>query len=322
MKYVEIIANNGSAHTIKAIAEKAKAHSSHFGAMDEGGMQQIRLVVPDHKLQWVLDALQTSLGAQPTASVVVLGVETSLTSSSDETNLTERTSNSTREYLLNELGKNSILDVNYLVLILLSTVVAGVGLIENNVAVIIGAMVIAPLLSPNLALSLGTALGDWELVKQSVRTLGVGILVSVSLSILLGMYWPSEFNSHELLVRTESNFASVFLALASGAAAALSLSSGMASVLVGVMVAVALLPPAATAGIYLGSGRVDLAGNAGLLLAINIVSVNLAAKVVFLLKGVSPRKTHDKLKARKATAVYVLGWIIILIGLMAIISLR
>ena len=213
MKYVEIIANNGSAHTIKAIADKAKAHSSHFGAMDEGGMQQIRLVVPDHKLQWVLDALQTTLGAQPTASVVVLGVETSLTSSSDETNLTERTSNSTREYLLNELGKNSILDVNYLVLILLSTVVAGVGLIENNVAVIIGAMVIAPLLSPNLALSLGTALGDWELVKQSVRTLGVGILVSVSLSILLGMYWPSEFNSHELLVRTESNFASVFLSL-------------------------------------------------------------------------------------------------------------
>jgi len=115
---------------------------------------------------------------------------------------------------------------------------------------------------------------------------------------------------------------SIALALASGAAAALSLSTGLSSILVGVMVAVALLPPAATLGLMLGQGHTQLAIGAGLLLAVNVVCVNLASKLVFIAKGINPRTWLEKEKAKRAMVVYVLGWITTLIVLMVIIYVR
>jgi uncharacterized hydrophobic protein (TIGR00341 family) len=206
--------------------------------------------------------------------------------------------------------------------VFLSTIVAAIGLIENNVAVVIGAMVIAPLLGPNIALSLGTTLGDLNLMKKSIQTLLTGIFFSIFLSILFGVFWPSDFTSHELMSRTDMTLSAAFLALASGAAAALSLTTGLSGVLVGVMVAVALLPPATTAGIMLGSGNIELATGAGLLLAINVVCLNLASKIVFLLKGIHPRTWVEKEQAKLAMFSYILGWIVSLFALIFLMYLR
>jgi uncharacterized membrane protein len=112
---------------------------------------------------------------------------------------------------------------------------------------------------------------------------------------------------------------SLALALASGAAAALSLTSGLPSVLVGVMVAVALLPPAATVGLTLGHGETEHALGAALLLAANIVSVNLAAKLVFLVKGIRPRTWAEKAKAKRAMTIYIMVWVVTLVLLSAVI---
>ena len=196
------------------------------------------------------------------------------------------------------------------------------GLIKDNVAVIIGAMVIAPLLGPNLALGLGTALGDISLMVKSIFTTLVGIAIAVSMSIVIGYLWPTDTFSNELISRTEVGLDSIALALASGAAAALSLTTGLSSVLVGVMVAVALLPPAATVGIMLGYGNIHFAVGAALLLAINIVCVNLACNVVFLIKGISPRKWWKKGKAKKEMKVYVLMWVVTLLILILIMYVR
>ena len=130
------------------------------------------------------------------------------------------------------------------------------------------------------------------------------------------------FTSPELLSRTDAGLESIALAFASGAAAALSLSTGLPSVLVGVMVAVALLPPAATFGLMLGHGRFDLAVGAALLLAVNIVSVNLSCKLVFLVKGIQPRTWWEKETAKKAMRNYIFVWIITLLLLAAVISIR
>jgi len=111
-------------------------------------------------------------------------------------------------------------------------------------------------------------------------------------------------------------FDSVALALASGAAAVLSMTTGLPSVLVGVMVAVALLPPAATLGIMLGSGQLHLALGAGLLLAVNLVCVNLAAKLVFLVKGIRPRTWWQKEKARQSMTTYLVIWVFSLLFLL------
>ncbi len=214
------------------------------------------------------------------------------------------------------------LDLNFFLLVVLSTIVAAIGLIENDVAVVIGAMVIAPLLGPNLALSLGTALGDVTLMRQSAQTLFAGILLAIALSAVFGLLWSSALSSHELMSRTDAALDSILLALVSGAAAALSLTTGLSGVLVGVMVAVALLPPAATLGIMLGAGHPELAVGAGLLLAVNVVCVNLASKIVFFLKGIHPRTWLEKEKANKAMLQYVLGWLVTLLILLLLMSVR
>jgi uncharacterized membrane protein len=144
----------------------------------------------------------------------------------------------------------------------------------------------------------------------------------VGLSAGLGTFYPSDFTSYELLSRTEPGLDSVVLALASGAAAALSLTTGLSSVLVGVMVAVALLPPAVTLGIMLEEKDAGLAIGAGLLLSVNIVCVNLASKVVFLVKGIRPRIWFEKEKAKRATVIYVLGWLVTLLILTFFIYAR
>ncbi|MCP4994999.1 MAG: TIGR00341 family protein [Gammaproteobacteria bacterium] len=322
MKYVEVVANAGSSDTVFAIAEKVKARDLRLGAVGEDGMQQMRLLVADDKLQLLLDALQNVLGAQPTARILVLAVEASLPKQDEEKRKHADSATAAREALYEGAKKGAHLDFNFILLIILSTLVAAIGLIEDNVAVIIGAMVIAPLLAPNLALSVGTALGDIPLVRKSAQTLLVGILLAVALSAGLGVFWPSELTSNELMSRTEAGLDSVALALASGAAAALSLTTGLSSVLVGVMVAVALLPPAATLGLMLGAGSIDLAIGAGLLLAINIVCVNLASKIVFFAKNIRPRTWLEKEKAKGAMVTYILGWIVTLLILILVIYAR
>jgi len=322
MKYVEVIAETGSSDAILAVAEKAQVQDVRLGVTGEDGLRQIRMLVSDDKLQMVLDALQSIFGSQPYPRIVVMAIETSLPKTDVDKHRREDAANKTREALYEEVVKSTRLDLNYLVLVFLSTVVAAIGLIENNVAVVVGAMVIAPLLGPNLALSLGTALGDIALMQKSVKTLLAGLLLAVLLSILIGSFWPITLTSPELLSRTQVGLDSVALALASGAAAALSLTTGLPSVLVGVMVAVALLPPAATLGITLGQMNAGLAINAGLLLAINIVCVNLASKLVFFIKGIYPRTWLEKEKAKRAMVVYVIGWVVALVILMFFIYMR
>jgi uncharacterized hydrophobic protein (TIGR00341 family) len=323
MKYVEIIADSGSAKTMSALAEKVKAKDLRFGAVGIDGMQQVRLLVTDENLQMTLDTLQTVLGAQPTARIMVMAVETSLPKSAEEIRKEKKSVTAAREALYEGVEKNARLDRNYVVLVILSTIVSSIGLIENSVAVVIGAMVIAPLLGPNLALSLATALGDISLMWKSVKTLFVGILLAVAFSAGIGVIWPNnDFTSPELMSRTDAGLDSIALALASGAAAALSLTTGLSTVLVGVMVAVALLPPATTLGLMLGSGDTGLAMGAGLILTVNIVCINLASKITFFIKGIHPRTWVEQERAKLAMVIYILAWLVALTILILVIVAR
>lgn len=227
-----------------------------------------------------------------------------------------------REELYEDVSRSSQVSGTFAVLVILSTVVAAIGLLEDNIAVVIGAMVIAPLLGPNLALALATALGDRELAVRALKANGLGLSLCLLLSITIGYFWGGNVESEELLSRTAVKYDGIALAIASGAAAALSLTTGVSSVLVGVMVAVALLPPAATLGIMLGAGNASLATGALLLLTVNIVCVNLSAKVVFWVQKIRPRHWYQQKKAEKAMRVYVVIWLVTLGVLAGIIKLR
>lgn len=157
---------------------------------------------------------------------------------------------------------------------------------------------------------------------KSLRTSLAGLGLALLLSVLIGWVLPVDLTSEELMSRTVVKLDSIVLALASGGAAVLSLTTGLPSVLVGVMVAVALLPPTATVGMMLGGGHYELASSAALLLAVNVVAVNLSAKVTFLMRGISPRTKDEKLKARQSVEVSLVIWVVTLALLVGVILLK
>jgi len=323
MKVIEVVAETSSLDTISAIGEKIEANDFRAGVVNDDGMQFMRMLVSDDKVQRALDLLQNVLGAESSAHIIVLPVEVALPRQNEAESQQEDAAVAVRESLYAGVERDSRLDVNYIILVLLSTVVAAIGMIEDNVSAIIGAMVIAPLLGPNLGLGLSTALGDLSLMRKAVGSLLVGIILSIGASAAIGAFVPHGLlASHQLIARTITGYDSVALALASGAAAALSMTTGLSSILVGVMVAVALLPPAAALGMFLGAGDMASATGAGLLLGVNVVCVNLASKLVFLVKGIRPRTWVDKTRARRATVIYLAMWVVTLILLLLAIYLR
>ncbi|NNJ68098.1 MAG: DUF389 domain-containing protein [Boseongicola sp.] len=130
--------------------------------------------------------------------------------------------------------------------------------------------------------------------------------------MLIGFVWPLNMESGELTERAHVNFGGMAIALASGAAAALSLVTGVSSALVGVMVAVALLPPTAALGLFVGAGETSLAMGALLLLAVNIVSANLSAQTVLFWRGVRPRTFYEEKEARNGRIVAAVFWFVTL----------
>ncbi len=323
MKIIEIIVDTAYEAITSEVAEKYGAVVLWQGSQQEGERHLLRLLVEDEQRQGLLDELQTHLGTSPSARILVMPVEAALPRPPVQEESGDKESGATREELYNEIEKNARLTGPFLILVFLSTIVAAIGLIEDNVAVVIGAMVIAPLLGPNIALALGAALGDKTLILKSLRTGGAGLGLALAVSILIGMLWPTlPLDAQELMARTDVGLDSVALALASGGAAVLSMTTGLPSVLVGVMVAVALLPPTATMGLMLGHGDWDLALGAGLLLAVNIVCVNLAAKIAFLARGITPRTLWEKQEARRSVVLYIVIWILSLAVLVAAILIK
>lgn len=322
MKIIEVIADKSSSGVVSAVAEKHEAYDFRLGHEGDDGRQVMQILVRDDRVQEAIDALQGALDGQPSARILVVPLDVALPMPPEEERTKEEAASAAREKLYEEMEKSVLLNLNFLVLVMLSTIVAAIGLIQSNVAVIIGAMVIAPLLGPNLALGFGTALGDIPLMRKSLVTNVTGIGVALALSIAIGTFLPFDHRSTEIMSRTDVGLESVVLALASGAAAAMSLTTGLSSILVGVMVAVALLPPTVTVGLMLGQGRFTLAAGAALLLAVNLVCVNLSAKIVFFAKDIRPRKWWEKERARRAMINYLFIWLATLIILIITILLR
>jgi uncharacterized hydrophobic protein (TIGR00341 family) len=324
VKIIEVVADKGHVDTVTSIAAQQEVDDLWLGPVAEDGRQAVRMLVSPEKRQAVLDALQGVLSASEHARILVIPVEAALprVEPAEDEDKARRAATTTREELYDSVEKGARLNSTFVLLVALSTIVAAIGLIEDNVAVVIGAMVIAPLLGPNIALALASALGDTNLMWRSLRSSLAGLGLALLISIAIALVWPVGVESRELLARTNVGLDGVALALAAGAAAVLSLTTGLSSVLVGVMVAVALLPPAATMGLMLGSGQYEHAAGAGLLLAVNIVCVNLAAKIVLLARGVKPRTWLAMKKARQSLAAYIAIWVISLAVLIVVIYQR
>jgi len=205
------------------------------------------------------------------------------------------------------------LTINFILLVILSTIVAVIGIVSDDMPTLIGAMLIAPLLGPNLALALSTIMFDLKLMRTALITNGIGIVISFILAFVVGVIlnYTSHIHFGGYLI-DHVTYSSIILAIASGAAAALYLLSGTMGALVGVMIATALLPPIAVMGIALSVGQYFDTLSAFLLLIVNIVCISLSANLMFLLKGVKPQSGYKKEKAKYANIIFVITMLILL----------
>lgn len=226
-----------------------------------------------------------------------------------------------REELYEDIKESAQCTRVYLTMVALSTFVAAVGLHSNAVTMIIGAMVIAPLLGPNTALALATALGDLQLLRQAILTGLAGIATSLGISVVIGALVSVDPQLSELASRTHVELGDMAVALASGCAGALAFTTGVSTTLIGVMVAVALLPPLVAAGLLLGAGEPTLALGAFSLTLINLICVNLAGVTAFLMQGLKPANWWEKDRAAKATRIAIALWVLSLALLAGLILL-
>lgn len=217
-----------------------------------------------------------------------------------------------REELYQDIAGDSQLTPVYLVTVALSTVVAAVGLVRGDVAIIIGAMVIAPLLGPNVALALGCTLGDLGLVWRAAKTAASGIILGLLISLAAGAVIGVDPSVPAIADRTEVSWGDVALALAAGTAGALAFTTGLPAAVIGVMVAVALLPPLVVVGLLIGSGEMRLALGALVLLVTNITCINLAGVGTFFAQQIRPRQWWEAKRAKKATITAVILWLVML----------
>ncbi len=327
-KTIQLYCPRGNFDDLEKIAESSEVIELHHAEQKDETILFTILVLADH-VQTVTDKIQQVLGNNPKYRTLVITVDAVIPKPEQEQNETEENTKEkkqflgvSREELLEIVSKGVVIDANFFFLVVLSTIVAAIGLLEDNVAVVIGAMVIAPLLGPNLALAFATALGDIQMMKQAIKANLSGFSTCLVIAAGIGFLWPYTHDSKEMLMRADVSFDGVILAIVSGAAAVLSLTRGISSVMVGVMVAVALLPPATTFGIMLGAGEFSHAYGALLLLAVNIVCINLSAKLTLLLKGVRPRTWYEQKTANYTVRWYPLFWVLALIVLLIIIYLK
>jgi uncharacterized hydrophobic protein (TIGR00271 family) len=208
-------------------------------------------------------------------------------------------------------------DVDFFVMMGLSAVIATFGLLQNSAAVIIGAMLVAPLFTPILALSLAVAQGNPRLLRMGIESALKGIALAIVLAAVLCAISPLRTITQEVGARTAPNLFDLAVALASGAAGAYAVArKDVAASLPGVAIAAALVPPLSVIGVGLAMGEMGVAGGGGLLFATNLTAIILAGSLVFLLLGFRPgHGTEGEMRLRVGIITTVILLVLVTIPL-------
>lgn len=296
--------------------------AEEYGALDawaepaSGDRLRLRFLADADRVEALLEELEERFGAGEGFRVMLLPVEAVLprpeepgegaeAEAAEEETTRGRVS---REELHVRLADSARTDTVYLILTALSALVCAFGLLTEEVAVVIGAMVIAPLLGPVIALGLATTLADLTLGRRAVTTSAAGLVVALLVSMALGGLVPVDPSLPGIAARTEVELADLGLSLAAGAAGTLAFTAGTAEAVIGVMVAVALVPPLVTGGLLLGAGHVGAAMGGFLLTATNLVGLNLASVATFLAHGLRPSRWWEAQRAQRATRIALVAW--------------
>ncbi|MCA0969745.1 TIGR00341 family protein [Halobacillus litoralis] len=307
-------------------------HQSYWTSSESKERMLVRILVKTSHAEKILNYLEEVSNVVDGFETLLFPVQTYLSKETIHDELKEeaekdkekekaRLRRASRHELLNAVEKNSHISWNYSLLIILSAIVATVGFLKDSEAVVIGAMVIAPMIGPVIAIAFASILGDYKLLGKSIVTSLYGIAIVAIISVVFGYFFDMGTDTDQYLDRTKVTVVDVFLGVASGAAGALAFLNRLSGNLVGVMVAVALLPPTVAMGMSLGNQNWEFAYGAFLLVTVNIMSILLAAASIFSISGIRPVRWEEVKRANVSRPLSIMFVTIIILVLVAVILL-
>ncbi|HKJ60127.1 MAG TPA: TIGR00341 family protein [Halobacteriales archaeon] len=318
MRLVQVLIPEG---TRDAVLDTLDDEGIDYAVFDEVGRgdfeAMVQFPVPPSGVEPVMEDL-VEAGIREDAYTIVMATETVV--SQRLSALVERFPGLriSREELYARAQDLAPANSTFFAFLVLSTIIAATGLLLDSAATIIGAMVVAPLMGPAISASVGTILDDPDMAARGVVLQVTGLLAAIATAAIMGwllqqtILIPPELDIRtipQVAERTSPNFLSLFLALGSGLAGAISIMRGAGSALVGVAIAVALIPPAATSGLGIAFGLPGVAIAATVLVVVNLLAINLSALVLFWLAGFKPLEAgrFEGVRASVASRVVVIA---------------
>lgn len=216
-----------------------------------------------------------------------------------------------RALTLANVARDARLERKYMLLVVLASAIATLGLLQGSTAVVIGAMLVSPLLGPIMGIGFGLATFEPALIKRALVTLGAGIGLAIAVAMVIVWLSPISDVTPELRARTQPTLLDLGVAVVGGIAGVYSIMRRLSGVMVGVAIATALVPPLSTVGFGLVTGRPEFALGAGLLFLTNALAIAFSATLVARLNHFGPSLTPQH------TAVQLVG-ILSVIGVLAI----
>ena len=231
-----------------------------------------------------------------------------------------------RAKLVDRLNSNSQFDFDFVALMSLATLIAALGLARNSGAVVIGAMLVAPLMTPLVAVGLALVQANQKLLKDGIKSVLLGFAVALMIGIVTGVCIrlgsPGTVISQQMEARDAPNILDLIVALASGVAAAYAMGRPhLVSALPGVAIAAALVPPIATAGLSIPMGNLQLSGGAMLLFFTNVIAIVLGTAVTFWAVGISTYTGKSGQAVRIWPRYWFIGFVLVSLLLAAEMTL-
>ncbi|MGD9055029.1 MAG: DUF389 domain-containing protein [Desulfobacterales bacterium] len=184
--------------------------------------------------------------------------------------------------LVQQLEENAQANIDFIMMMVLSTSLASLGLLADSTAVVIGAMLVAPLMGPLVAAGCSLVQGNFSLFRRSLAVTLIGIGIGFAASLIFGALNPGFEPTLEIEARGKADLLDLGIAFFSGMTAAYAIGrSHVMTTIAGVAIAAALVPPLAVVGLALTHGRPLISYNAAILLTTNLVAIILGAAIVF-----------------------------------------
>ncbi|AGB42220.1 TIGR00341 family protein [Halobacteroides halobius DSM 5150] len=234
-------------------------------------------------------------------------------------------SRASKETIVTYAKESAQLDSNFIVLAIAASIAAALGLIVNNIPVIVGSMIIAPVFGPIAAMAVGIVLGNWKLFRKGLGAEIVVVAIGIIIGYIFGAVIPDVSINPALRVRMFPTIADLLIAFAAGGAGAYSLIADVKSQpLVGVVIAAALIPVMAALGIGISMWNLSMVYGTSLLLFGNLFSLLLAIIVIFYSKGLKPQWWYESTAQEmiKKSLVFLIIAVIILTIPLSVITYR